>query len=276
MATRKQKIGAVAFAGALVLSLGLSLGVSAPAAAGDDPWQDIHRDVFDSRAVVEDGLVTLEAPYRAEDAAVVPITMRIPASAGEVKSLTLVIDKNPSPVVATFHFGEAAGKGERMLSTRVRIDMYSNVRAIVETPDGKLHMATQFVKASGGCSAAASKDADEALASLGKIQVRSFEDAAAKDRSPPVREAQVMIRHPNFTGMQMDQVTRQYTPMRIVSELDVKRDGALIFAMESGISISENPNFRFTYVPGNENVIEVTAKDTEGKVFTATSAGKAS
>jgi sulfur-oxidizing protein SoxY len=85
-----------------------------------------------------------------------------------------------------------------------------------------------------------------------------------------------MIRHPNFTGMQMDQLTRQFTPMRIVSEMDVKRDGARIFKMEGGISISENPNFRFTYVPGTENVIEVTAKDTEGQTFTATSAKKAS
>ena len=271
MTTRAIKRGlGLALAGALIA------GMCSVAGANDDPWQDIRRDVFDNREVSEDGLVTLDAPYRAEDAAVVPLTMHIPASAGQVKSLTLVIDKNPAPVAATFQFGEAAGTGERMLSTRVRVDMYSNIRAIVETADGKLHMATKFVKASGGCSAAASKDADEALASLGKMQVRTFEDPAVKDQTPPVREAQVMIRHPNFTGMQMDQVTRQYTPMRIVSEMDVKRDGALIFKMEGGISISENPNFRFTFVPGSENVIEVTAKDTDGKVFTTTSAGKAS
>ncbi len=150
------------------------------------------------------------------------------------------------------------------------------MRAIVETADGKLHMAVKFVKASGGCSAAASKDADEAFANLGKMQVRTFDDPAMKDRSPPVREAQVMIRHPNFTGMQMDQLTREYTPMKIVQEIDVKRDGARIFKMESGISISENPNFRFTFAPGGEDVIEVTAKDTDGRVFTATSVGKAS
>jgi sulfur-oxidizing protein SoxY len=255
----------------------LALGAMAPATAADDPWQDIRRDVFDNREIAEnDGTVTLEAPYRAEDAAVVPLTMRIPASAGEVKSLTLVIDKNPAPVAATFHFGEAAGKGDRMLSTRVRIDMYSNVRAVVETADGKLHMAVHFVKASGGCSAAASKDADEAFANLGKMQVRTFDDPAMKDRSPPVREAQVMIRHPNFTGMQMDQVTRQYTPMMIVQEIEVKRAGTRIFKMEGGISISENPNFRFSFAPGGDDTLEVTATDTEGRVFTATSAGKAS
>ena len=55
----------------------------APARADDDPWPDIHRDVFDNRPIIEnDGTITLEAPYRAEDAAIVPLTMRIPASVG--------------------------------------------------------------------------------------------------------------------------------------------------------------------------------------------------
>jgi sulfur-oxidizing protein SoxY len=76
--------------------------------------------------------------------------------------------------------------------------------------------------------------------------------------------------------MQMDQLTREYTPAKFVQEMEVKRGGALIFKLESGISISENPHFRFTFAPGADDVIEVTAKDTDGKVFTATSAGKAS
>ena len=52
---------------------------------------------------------------------------------------------------------------------------------------------------------------DEALANLGKMQVRTFDDPEMKNRTPPTREAQVMIRHPNYTGMQMDQLTREYT-----------------------------------------------------------------
>ena len=90
-----------------------ALTVAVPAIAADDAvWEDIRRNVFDGREVVEDKAVSLETPYRAEDAAVVPVTMRIPASTGEVKSLTLVIDKNPVPVAATFTFGEAAGSGD--------------------------------------------------------------------------------------------------------------------------------------------------------------------
>lgn len=265
--------------GTFVLGLAAALALtfaSAPAFA-DDPWPDLKRDIFDNRPIAEDdGTITLEAPYRAEDAAIVPLTMRIPATAGNVKSLTLVIDKNPAPVAATFHFGDAAGRGDRMLSTRVRIDMYSNVRAVIETADGKLHMATKFVKASGGCSAPAGKDMDAALASLGRMQIRTFADTKTPEHASKTREAQVMIHHPNFTGMQMDQLTREYTPAKFVQELEVKRGKDLIFSMEGGISISENPNFRFTFAPGSDDTIEVTAKDTDGKVFTATSSGKAS
>jgi sulfur-oxidizing protein SoxY len=253
-----------------------AMALAAMPARADDPWPDIHRDVFGNRPIAEeDGTITLEAPYRAEDAAIVPLTMRMPASvARDVKSLTLVIEKNPAPVAATFHFGEAAGAAERTLSTRVRIDMYSNVRAVIETTDGKLHMATKFVKASGGCSAPAGKDMDEALANLGKMQIKTFDHAGAQ--TPEAREAQVMVRHPNYTGMQMDQLTREYTPAKFVQELEVKRGGELVFRMDGGISISENPHFRFTYAPAADETLEVTAKDTDGKVFTATSAGKAS
>ena len=119
----------------LTLVATAAMAFSSLPARADDPWPDIKRDVFDNRDIAEeDGTISLDAPYRAEDAAVVPLTMRIPASiARDVKTLTLIIEKNPAPVAATFHFGEAAGVGERMLSTRVRIDMYSNVRAVIET-----------------------------------------------------------------------------------------------------------------------------------------------
>ena len=249
-----------------------------PARADDDPWPDLQRDVFDSREIIEnDGTITLEAPYRAEDAAIVPITMRMPESiASDVKILTLIIDKNPAPVVATFEFGDAAGNGERVLTTRVRIDMYSNVRAVIETNDGKLHMATKFVKASGGCSAPASKDVEEALANLGKMRINRFNPPMLANATPDTREAQVMIRHPNYSGMQMDQLTRLYTPAKFVQELEIKRGGALVFRMEGGISISENPNFRFTFGAAEDETLHVTAKDTDGSVFTAKSADKSS
>lgn len=253
------------------LMLGAVLGIAAMAAGAGaraeeyDPWPGIAKEQFGGRAVVEDAAaVTLEAPVRAEDAALVPLSIRVPAGVKATK-LTLVVDKNPAPVVATFTFGSAAGEGERTLSTRVRVNMYSNVRAVIETADGQLHMATKFVKAAGGCSAPALKDADDALANIGKTQVRVFEPQG----STAAPEAQVMIRHPNYSGMQMNQLTGLYIPAKYVREIEVKRGDDLVFRMEGGISISEDPNIRFTYQPSKDgnDVITVTAKDTDGTVF---------
>lgn len=252
-------------AAAMVAALAMSLSLPASAAEQSDIWPSLKKDVFGDKAILEeDGKVALEAPQRADDAALVPLKVTIPADvAGKVTKLTLIVDQNPAPVAATFTFGKGMGEGERMMETRVRVDMYSNVRAVVETADGTLHMTTKFVKASGGCSAPAGKDMEEALANLGKMQIRAFGQEADK----PYKEALVMVRHPNYTGMQMDVISRAYTPAKFVTELTVKNGEDLVFRMDGGISVSENPNFRFSY--SGTGAIEVTAKDTDGSTFSA-------
>lgn len=233
--------------------------------AEDDPWPGLHQDVFRSRPIVEeDGLVTLDAPMRAEDAALVPLTVKVDRDRlPSPRSLTLIIDKNPAPVAATFLFGE--GAGEIVLSTRVRIDAYSNVRAVVEAADGTLHMTTRFVKASGGCSAPALKDADQAASELGKMQLRQFFAGGANSET---REAQLMIRHPNSSGLQMNQLTGYYIPAKFISDLEVKRGEVLIFRMEGGISLSADPNIRFMFRPGAvDDMLIAVARDTDGRVM---------
>jgi sulfur-oxidizing protein SoxY len=260
---------------ALLIVIGLALASTAPRAADEeDIWPALQREIYGAREVVEDpSAIALEAPYRAEDAALVPLTVRIPAPVAQgAKKLSLIIDKNPSPVVADFTFGPAAGNGERILSTRVRIDMYSNVRAIVETVDGKLLMATKYVKAAGGCSAPALKDADAVLAEAGKMQVKIIDSA----HPPGMRQGQLMIRHPQYSGLQINQATGFYIPAKFVRSLEVKRGDELVFRMEGGISLSENPNIRFTYAPGEDETLEVVAEDTDGRTFTGRAAPKGS
>jgi sulfur-oxidizing protein SoxY len=266
---RNSIIWSAAIAG---LSATLALAWSVNANAGDETaaWDGIKSATFGARDILDGaGKITLEAPYRAEDASTVPISVRLPADfAKNVKSLTLVIDKNPSPVVATFTYGEAAGDSERVLATRVRIDQYSNVRAIAETTDGKLYMAARFVKASGGCSAPASKDAAEAAKSLGKMKVKT----AFKDpENPKLQEAELMIKHPNNSGLQMDQLTGLYTPAHFVDKIEVLTGSKLVFSMTGGISISENPHFRFTYKGNPSDVMSVHAEDSKGLTFSGNS-----
>lgn len=263
-------------AAALVFAA-VSVPTMAPRAepAATPEWQSIKKDTFADREILDGAaMMTLEAPIRADDAAVVPLTVKMPANfAPTVKTLTLVIDKNPSPIVGTFNFGPAAGKGDRMLATRVRIDQYSEVRAIAETTDGKLYMTSRYVKASGGCSAPASKDSEEAAKTLGKMQIKT---ALAKNPGGLGQEGQIMIKHPNLSGLSMDQLTGLYAPARFINKIEVKSGGQLVFAMEGGISISEDPNFRFTYEGNPSDPMEVKAEDSDGAQFAGKSASSPS
>lgn len=240
----------------------------------DDPWPDIHKNVFAGRLVEQAGPeLQLFAPNQAEDAAVVPVSIKIDSqTVARLKSLTLVIDRNPAPVAATFAFADAfraaPEAADRTISTRVRVDAFSRVRAVAETTDGKLLMASKFVIGAGGCSAPASKDADQAQSEMGKTQVKIFTD---ESRSGASREGQIMIKHPNFTGMQMNKSTGNYTPARYVDSIEVRSGGEVLFSMAGGISISENPNIRFTYGTSKPEDLEFIAKDTDGAAFKGSS-----
>src|SRR4029079_8231889 len=133
------------------------------------------------------------------------------------------------------------------ISTRVRVDSYTDVHAVAELSDGKLYVTKTYVKASGGCAAPAAKNADEARSRLGQMRYRQFAQPG-QGRASGAREAQIMIGHPSNSGLQMDQVTHLYIPAFFVNELRLWQDDSLVLAMEAGISISEDPNIRFTYV----------------------------
>jgi len=259
-----KSLGYATLAGLLLLSHA--------AKADEDIWPTLKQQAFGDRAVAaEDGMVVLEIPGTAEDAALVPLTVRVPPSVKQtLKSLTLFIDKNPDPKVATLTFGPASGNGgERSFSTRVRIDNFSYVRAVLETEDGTLHMASKFVAAAGGCAAMQAKDPDSETVDLGKMIVRTFPPAL---ESSPIWSAQVMIKHPNANGMQFDINTANFIPARFVRDMTVKRGGQVVFEMRSTFSISTNPNFRFTFGRGADNSLDVAVTDTDETRFSAQSA----
>lgn len=253
---------------ALLAALVLTGFTAAPAvaqtSAREDLWPQLIVDVFDGREIENGaGIIALEAPYRAEDAAIVPMTIRSELPAGSdlrIEKLTLVIDNNPSPVAAEFTFG--ATGAVRAIETRVRVDSYTNVHAVAEASDGRLYMVEKFVKASGGCSAPSVKVAGNEE-EIGAIKFRRF-DAPAEG----VAEAQIMIRHPNNSGLQRDLLTNYYIPPYFVQDLTLKVGDALLFRMEGGISISQNPTFRVTYSGVDEGAITVRATDTKGAEFT--------
>ncbi|MGA8435777.1 MAG: thiosulfate oxidation carrier complex protein SoxZ, partial [Methyloceanibacter sp.] len=130
------------------------------------------------------------------------------------------------------------------------------------------HMATKFVAASGGCGAMNAKDPDTENLDLGKMLVKTFPPALS---AAPLFEGQVLLKHPNSNGMQLDIGTGGTIPARFVKEMTVKRGNDLVFRMESTFSISTNPNFRFTFGRGGDNELDVAIVDTDGAVFTGKS-----
>ena len=266
------------FAALAIVVVGAKVaGLAGVAHADEDEWPSIARELYQDRKIADAAdKFALYVPAQAADAAIVPVSVRFPENtAVRVKSMTLVIDRNPAPVVATFEFGNAfrdsVDVGERLIETRVRVDSFSNLRAVVEMQDGSLHMASKFVAGAGGCSAPTGKDPEAALAGLGKVKIDVRRDQV---RGKTWRDARIMIKHPNFTGMQMDPMSGNYTPARFVETLEIKRGGELMMKVSGGISLSENPHIRVTYGTDRDETIEVSGVDTLGSRFSgSTGAG---
>ena len=76
-----------------------------------------------------------------------------------------------------------------------------------------------------------------------------------------------MVRHPNYSGMQMDQISRLYIPADFLEVLRVWQGDRLLLTVEGGISISENPVFRFGFKPDAAKTFRVEVGDTGGNRY---------
>ncbi len=260
---------------ALLLAFGLACLASLPVHAEEsdadraERWQDLKHVVFGDRTVIDgSAMVALEAPSRAQDAALVPIAVTLPnsdgaASADKVKAIYIVVDENPSPLAGTFHFGPLANP--RSLKTRVRVDQYTLMHAVAETNDGRLFATSRFVKAAGGCSAPSTKDPQLALARLGKMRARLEGDAPlAEGKAATV---QLLISHPNNNGMQVDQITHNFIPARFIQDIDVSYGDQLIFKVDADISLSEDPVITFGFMPRGAGPLRVRMLDSTRATF---------
>lgn len=246
-----------AFAYTLIL---MTLSGHAVAEGDDDTWNNVLKSQFFAGKTIQetDDIISLDAPYRAEDPAIVPlrVSSRISQSQDKyIKKIWMFVDKNPLPFVGEFEFFPESGKAD--LALRIRVNTYSNIRAIAETNDGKLTMTKKFVKASGGCSAPVGADLDEAMKRQGKVKFRL--DEIAQPGKPVL--TQLMISHPNLTGMQMDQMTRFVRKSNFINELKVSFNNKQVLKAKMDIAISADPNFRFYFVPDKSGALKAEFTD---------------
>jgi sulfur-oxidizing protein SoxY len=229
-------------------------------------WKAVRQSVWGAKpiAAATEAQLTITAPKRAGDPAFVPIAVKsaiAPGAPGSIKRITLVIDNNPSPIAAILDFPE--GGARPVVETRTRIDEYSFVRAIAETNDGKLLMASRFVKASGGCSAPPGGDVAAMEASMGKMLFRTESQPAAGNAVA----VQWTLSHPNHSGMAMDQYTRQYTPAHFLRTVRFKQGDRVLLDADVDFALSENPTLRFEFTPQGDAPLEAEAIDTRDKRF---------
>jgi len=102
---------------------------------------------FGGSAPVESKDVTLTAPDIAENGAVVPLG--VATTLAGVKHMLLLVEKNPSALVAKFDVTPAV---DANFATRAKMGQSSDVYAVAIMYDGKALFAKKEVKVTlGGC-----------------------------------------------------------------------------------------------------------------------------
>lgn len=237
------------------------LPTAAMAAEDENIWNKVLKaEFFAGQAIAEsDQVIELEAPVRAEDPSLVPVKVSSKVKQTPehyIKKILVLVDNNPYPYVGEFEFSPDSGKAD--IAMRIRVNSNSWIRAIAQMNDGALTMAKKFVKASGGCSAPSGANSDEAMARLGKMKFKL--DGEVKAGEPAL--VQLMISHPNITGMQMDQVTRFIKKSHFVKQVKVSFNDKPILTAKTDIAISSDPNFRFYFVPEKAGELKAEVSDT--------------
>ena len=124
-------------------------------------------------------------------------------------------------------------------------------------------MISNFVKAAGGCSAPSLSDMDSVMARLGKMKMKFIETS---NNSNILNKAKFLISHPNFSGLQFNQLTRAEIPADFINYLKIEQDGELILKAFPDISLSENPTVTFNYI-NSGGPLKVQVEDSEGRSF---------
>ena len=97
--------------------------------------------------IKESKQITIIAPDKAENGAVVPLGASTPLSG--VKQLLILVEKNPAALVAMFYVSDAV---DANFTTRAKMGQSSDVYAIAIMNDGKALWSKKEVKVTlGGC-----------------------------------------------------------------------------------------------------------------------------
>ena len=246
-----------------------------PAWAGES-WETVRAQLYGERPMLEGtDVIAVDAPYRTDNDARTRIAAQVAApQGGQIGKVAVVLDENPMPVSALFELRQPQPRF--FFDTTLRINGPTPLHVVAEMTDGRLFVTEGFVKTSGqgACAAPPGTDPEEALATLGEMVLSVADevpgDAARRlaELAARLKRLDVDISHPSHSGMQMDQITLLFIPMRYVEQVEIDTDGGGYVEMTGSISLSENPQVSLS-VPGTTRRVGVTMTDTDGTVTTA-------
>jgi sulfur-oxidizing protein SoxY len=238
--------------------IALFVSVSAYADANPDIWPYLKEKEFKDRLITENqNFLKIDGPKRASSGAQVPVTISLKKGNHDIKKIYMYIDANPGQHAATYLLTDQSQ--EINLSTRIRMETDSYVRAIAETSDGQLFMSAIPIRASGGCSGYMDVHDPELTKDLGKILLKTQNNFVT-----------TRIKHPNFTGLQKDLDSGGYIPAWIIENIQFNQGGKKILVVENQISISQDPFLKFTTPNKLSGSIEIIARDSKGNQFQST------
>jgi sulfur-oxidizing protein SoxY len=262
MRARLNLAGLMLAVSALLAGPVLANETAEPDPAKSEYWGAVRKVMFGDREILDGkDVVRVYLALRADDASTVPVAVKAQIDQTPERYITtiyLLVERNPSPAAGVFHFTPDSGRAQ--VETRLRFEDYSHVRAIAETNDGKLWMDSRWVKAAGGCSAPGGRYRVPA-ALLGKMKFR-FEDDIKYDQPNLV---QINIRHPNESALAAD-FDVNAVPQFVRSVL-VTYAGKPVMSAEVDFSLSDNPTFRFWFVPHGKGELRVEVEDTHDNRF---------
>ena len=197
-----------------------------PISVCSDSWNEwLKNNLYGSQKIVQTKDIIIDSPYRAIDSGDVPIV--ITTKSKDLIKFTLIIDENPTPCCATFEFVGLLP----YIETNIRVNAYTHLTVVAEDIDGNLYVNRKYIKAAGGCSATPIVDSD-----VPKDKIDIIDDKLHFDKK------KIQFNHPNYSGLQFNQLTRTEIPADYIDSVVVKTSKG-IFSYEGTIGISQNHYF---------------------------------
>ena len=197
-----------------------------PLSVCSDSWKEwLKENLYGSKKIVQTKDIIIDSPYRAIDSGNVPIV--ITTKSKDLIKFTLIIDENPTPCCATFEFVGLLP----YIETNIRVNAYTHLTVVAEDIDGNLYVNRKFIRAAGGCSATPIVNSD-----VPRDKIDIIDDKLHFDKK------KIQFNHPNYSGLQFNQLTRTEIPADYIDFVVVKTSKG-IFSYEGTIGISQNHYF---------------------------------